>query len=136
MTGRVLFVCDHNAIRSPMAAALLEALGGVAESGGIAPGDPDILSQAVMEEVGLTLPHAPRPVAAAGLDRFERVIALSPEGRDRMLEMTRGTALAVEYWQLADPSLVDGSREMRLAAYRAARDELLKKLKERFGSGG
>ena len=37
---------------------------------------------------------------------------------------------------VADPSLVDGSREMRLAAYRAVRDDLLKKLKERFPSGG
>jgi len=36
---------------------------------------------------------------------------------------------------VADPSLVDGSREQRLAAYRAVRDDLLGKLKERFQTG-
>jgi len=136
MTSRLLFVCNRNAIRSPMAAALLNQLGGTAESAGVSPGQPDLLSQAAMDEVGLTFPQGPRHVDTVILGRFDRIVALSPQAQHRMLELTRNAGTPVEYWQVADPSLVDGSREMRLAAYRAVRDDLLKKLKERFPSGG
>lgn len=136
MIRNVLFVCNRNAIRSPMAAALLNSLDVAAESAGVSPGQPDPLSQAAMVEVGLAFPQGPRPVDAVKLGRFDLVVALSPQAQHRMLEMTRNTRTPVEYWQVADPSLVDGSREMRLAAYRAVREDLLKKLKERFQTGG
>ena len=136
MTTNVLFVCNRNAIRSPMAAALLTKMGIEAESAGVTPGQPDPLSQATMDEVGLAFPCGPRHVDTLKLGRFDLVVALSPQAQHHLLELTRKTRTAVEYWQVADPSLVDGSREMRLAAYRAVRDDLLKKLKERFGSGG
>ena len=136
MTRNVLFVCNRNAIRSPMAAALLNQLGMTAESAGVSPGEPDALSQAVMDEVALAFPQGPRHVDTVRLGRFDLVVALSPQAQHRMLELTRNTRTGVEYWQVADPSLVDGSREQRLAAYRAVRDDLLKKLKERFQTGG
>ncbi len=136
MTGNVLFVCNRNAIRSPMAAALLNQLGVAAESAGVSPGQPDPVSQTIMDEVGLAFPQGPRPVETLKLGRFDLVVALSPQAQHRMLELTRNTQTQVEYWQVADPSLVDGNREMRLAAYRAVRDDLLKRLKERFPSGG
>jgi len=132
MTHAVLFLCNRNAIRSPMAAALLGHLGGEAESAGVTPGEPDPLSGAVLEEIGLTLPQAPRPVDALKLGRFGLIVALSPQAQHRALELTRNLHVPVEFWQVADPSLADGSREQRLAAYRSVRDELLKKLKERF----
>ncbi len=135
MTGNILFVCNRNAIRSPMAAALANQLGLAAESAGVSPGQPDPLSKAIMDETGLAFPQGPRPVDAVKLGHFDRIVALSPQAQHRMLELTRNTRTPVEYWQVADPSLVDGSREMRLAAYRAVRDDLLKKLKERFVSG-
>jgi protein-tyrosine-phosphatase len=136
MTGNVLFVCNRNAIRSPMAAALLNQLGVTAESAGVSPGQPDPLSRTTMDEMGLAFPQGPRHVDTLKLGRFDLVVALSPQAQHRMLELTRNTRTQVEYWQVADPSLVDGSREMRLAAYRAVRDDLLKRLKERFPSGG
>ena len=132
MTHAVLFLCNRNAIRSPMAAALLGHLGGEAESAGVTPGEPDPLSGAVLEEIGLTLPQAPWPVDALKLGRFGLIVSLSPQAQHRALELTRNLHVPVEFWQVADPSLADGSREQRLAAYRSVRDELLKKLKERF----
>jgi hypothetical protein len=39
----------------------------------------------------------------------------------------------VEYWPVADPSAVEGSREQRLDAYRRTRDHILSRLKARFG---
>ena len=136
MPGKILFLCNSNAIRSPMAAVLLNHLAGgpQAESAGITPGEADPLSEAALDEIGLFIPDAPRPVEAVKLGRFDLIVALSPQAQHRALELTRNTGTAVEYWPLADPSVVDGSREQRLAAYRSVRDELLKKLKERFGS--
>jgi len=136
MNGNILFVCNRNAIRSPMAAMLLNHLGGTAQSAGVSPGQPDPLSQVIMDEVGLAFAQGPRHVDTVRLGRFDLIVALSPQAQHRMLELTRNSRTPVEFWQVADPSLVDGSREMRLAAYRAVRDDLLKKLKQRFASGG
>jgi len=128
----VLFLCNRNAIRSPMAAALLAARGGVAESAGIVPGEPDSLAQTVLGEIGLCVPAPPRPVDALKLGHFGLIVALSPQAQHRALEMTRNLRLPVEFWAVSDPTLVDGSREQQLAAYRMVRDELLQKVKDRF----
>ena len=136
MDAPVLFLCNRNAIRSPMAAVLANRMGVAAESAGVTPGVPDPLSQAALDEIGLAIPQGPRDVATVKLGRFGLIVALSPQARHRALELTRHLGTEVEYWAVADPSLVDGSREQRLAAYRAVRDDLLKKLEVRFPSGG
>jgi hypothetical protein len=38
----------------------------------------------------------------------------------------------VEYWPIADPTAVEGSREQRLEAYREVRDQLLARIRARF----
>jgi hypothetical protein len=40
----------------------------------------------------------------------------------------------VEYWPTADPTDTEGSREQRLEAYRTVRDQLLNRIRERFGA--
>jgi protein-tyrosine-phosphatase len=132
----VLFLCNRNAIRSPMAAVLLGHVGGAAaESAGVTSGEPDPLSQAVLGEIGLAIDAAPRTVDALKLGRFDLIVALSPQAQHRALELTRNLPTKVEFWPVADPSVVDGSREQRLAAYRAVRDDLLDKVKHRFPTG-
>jgi protein-tyrosine-phosphatase len=134
----VLFLCNGNAIRSPMAAALLDDLGGgaiSAESAGVKPGEPDPLAEAVLGELGVAFAARPRAVEEVRLGLFDLIVALSPQAQHRALELTRNLPVAVEFWHVADPSLVDGSREQRLAAYRVARDDLLQKLKDRFQTG-
>ena len=42
-------------------------------------------------------------------------------------------SLDVEYWPTPDPTLVSGSREQVLDAYRAVRDQLADRIKARFG---
>jgi len=42
----------------------------------------------------------------------------------------------VEYWPTVDPTAIEGSREQRLDAYRAVRDELMARIRERFGRQG
>ncbi|MNY61738.1 hypothetical protein D3C86_1984550 [compost metagenome] len=39
---------------------------------------------------------------------------------------------AVEHWKTPDPSLVEGSRELVLNAYRELRDSLRKRVRERL----
>lgn len=132
----ILFACTMNAVRSPMAAGLLRRLRPAChvESAGLHPAPPDYLMVAVMAELGLDLSaHTPHRITDLKPGRFSLVVTLSPEAHHRALEWTRAARTPVEYWPTLDASLVEGSREQRLAAYRAVRDDLLHKLKARFG---
>jgi protein-tyrosine-phosphatase len=67
---------------------------------------------------------------------FDLIITLSPRAHHRALELTRALAAKVEYWPTVDPTGIEGSREQRLDAYREVRDQLMARIRERFGSGG
>lgn len=133
----MLFVCGMNAIRSPMGAALTRQLfpGGLyVESAGVKRGEADPFVKIVMEERGIDLSrHRPHTIEELEDTNFDLVITLSPEAHHRALELTRTMALDVEYWPTADPTLVSGSREQVLDAYRAVRDQLAERIKARFG---
>ena len=125
-----------NAVRSPMAAALMRHLTGrriYVESAGVRAGRLDPMAVAAMEEIGLEIgEHRPRCFEDLEDGSFDLVITLSPEAQHKAVEMTRTAATQVEYWPTMDPTAVEGSREQRLAAYRAVRDQLLERLKGRF----
>ena len=142
LPGAVLFACNFNRVRSPMAEALLKrALGDrvyvdscglklePAEAGEGA--DPFVRS--VMEEISVDLArHAPKTFDELEDASFDLVISLTPEAQHRAVEMTRGRAAEIEYWPTFDPTLAEGSREARMAAYREVRDHLAKRIAERF----
>jgi protein-tyrosine-phosphatase len=134
--GAVLFACTLNAVRSPMAAVMLRHLtrGGLyIESAGVRAGDLDPLAVEVMGEIGLEIAkHKPRRFEDLEDGSFDLVITLSPEAQHKAVELTRTAATKVEYWPTMDPTAVDGSREQRLAAYRLVRDQLMRRLKQRF----
>jgi protein-tyrosine-phosphatase len=134
----VLFSCSHNAIRSPMAAALMRHLFGThvyVESCGVHAGVLDPLAVEVMDEIGIDLSHLhPKSFETLSDTSFDLIITLSPQARHKAMEMTRAMAVDVEYWTVPDPSAYDGSREQRLSAYRDARDNILKRLKQRFAA--
>jgi len=132
----VLFACTLNAVRSPMAAAMLRHLtrgGFYIESAGVRAGDLDPLAVEVMGEIGLEIAkHKPRRFEDLEDGSFDLVVTLSPEAQHKAVEMTRTAATQVEYWPTMDPTAVEGSREQRLMAYRAVRDQLMQRLKQRF----
>src|SRR6185295_8789218 len=134
--GAILFACTMNAVRSPMAAAMLRHLsrGGLyIESAGVKAGSLDPLAVEAMEELGLEIgKHKPRRFEDLEDGSFDLVITLSPEAHHKAVELTRTAATKVEYWPTMDPTAVDGSREQRLAAYRLVRDQLMRRLKQRF----
>lgn len=136
LPGSVLFVCSMNAIRSPIAEAILKSLHGrriFVDSAGVRQGEPDPLAVEVLDEIGVDLArHRPKSLDQLDDAFFDLVVTLSPEAHHRALELTRDRACEVEFWRVPDPSLVEGSREQRLDAYRALRDQLLRRIHERF----
>lgn len=137
LPSAVLFACSLNAVRSPMAAALMRHLfpGKIyVESAGVHPGEVDPFAVAVMDEIGIDMSgHAPHAIADLHDTLFDLIVTLAPEAHHQALEMTRTMAVDVEYWPTIDPSHVGGSREQRLEAYRAIRDQLIARIKKRFG---
>lgn len=125
-----------NAVRSPMAAAMLRHLtrGRVhVESAGVRAGSLDPLAVEAMEEIGLQIgKHSPRRFEDVEDGSFDLVITLSPEAQHKAMELTRTAATRVEYWPTLDPTAIEGSREQRLAAYRMVRDQLMARLRARF----
>ncbi|MFI5409087.1 low molecular weight phosphatase family protein [Kaistia sp. UC242_56] len=132
----VLFMCGMNAIRSPIAAAIATQLFPrlYVASAGVRKGEPDPFVTAVMEESGLDLGrHRPHTIEELEDTNFDLVVTLSPQAHHRALELTRTMAVTVEYWPTPDPTLVDGTREQILDAYRDVRDQLRRRIKDRFG---
>jgi protein-tyrosine-phosphatase len=134
--GSVLFVCTMNAVRSPMAAALLRHLKGQeihVESAGVEAGALDPLAVETMAEIGIALAHHPHRIEDLVDGCFDLIVALSPEAEGRAQDWCRTSATPVEHWRTADPTAVEGTPEQRRAAYRAVRDTLRRQIAARFG---
>jgi protein-tyrosine-phosphatase len=137
LPGSVLFACSHNALRSPIAAALMRSLHGrvFVDSVGLRPEPLDPFAAAVLEEIGIDVSgHLPKSFEDLEDDYFDLVISLSPEAHHRAVELTRTSSTEIEFWPVMDPTLVEGNRETRLQAYRELRDHLLERLRARFPS--
>ena len=136
LPGAVLFCCTQNAIRSPMAAAMLRQLHGqriFVDSVGVRAGELDGFAVEAMDEIGLDITkHKPRTFDDLEDSSFDLIISLSPEAQHKAVEMTRTMSCEVEFWNTFDPSVVEGSREQRLDAYREVRDRLMRRIRERF----
>src|SRR6185312_14421283 len=135
----VLFACSMNAVRSPMAAALMRQMVGkqvYVASAGAQKGEVDPFAVAVMDEIGIDITRH-KPMTFEELEdleglNFDLVVTLSPPAHHKALELTRTAAVEVEYWPTVDPTVGEGSREQRLGAYRELRDQLLARIRERF----
>lgn len=141
----VLFCCNFNQVRSPMAEALMKHLIGTrifVDSCGLKRGsyDADIddmevdpLAAEVMRELGVDLSrHRCKTFAELEDDSFDLVVSLTPEAQHRAVELARGRSAEIEYWPTPDPTLTEGSRDHRLETYRQVRDGLAARIAERF----
>lgn len=138
----VLFCCDHNSIRSPMGEGIMKQHVGTSifvQSAGVK-NDVDIdgFAIAVCAEIDVELTkHKVRSfedLANWGddLDAYDLIIALSPASAAVAREHTENSATEVEFWDIADPTGPAESREVKLAAYRAVRDDIAQRIKTRF----
>ena len=139
----ILFCCDHNAVRSPMAEGIMKKLYGtgtyVQSVGVINDLEIDGFSIAVCEEIGVELSRH-RSSSFDEMERwgddlssFDLIVALSPASQRRALELTRLFHLTVEYWPILDPTGIGENREMKLLSYRQTRDQIVSKLREKWG---
>ena len=138
----VLFACGLNAVRSPMAASLLQQMFPqlYVKSAGVRKGELDPFVVSVMAELGQDI-STHKPTTFEELEdweglNFDLIITLSPEAHHKALELTRTLAADVEYWPTHDPSTSDGNREQKLDAYREVCDQLLLRIRRRFARVG
>lgn len=134
--GAVLFACTSNAIRSPMAEGLLKHLLGhriYVDSVGVWTVELDPFAVEAMEEIGIDISrHRAKTFDDLEDSSYDLIVSLSPEAQHRAVELTRTMACEVEYWSTFDPSLIEGSRAVRLDAYRRVRDQLKERIEARF----
>lgn len=136
LPSAILFACTHNALRSPMAAALMKHFHGHrvwVQSVGVHKGELDPFAVEVMDEIGIDISkHKPSRFEDLEDSFFDMVVSLSPEAHHHALEMTRNMSCEALFWNTLDPSLIDGNRETRLEEYRAVRDQLSRRILQRF----
>ena len=136
LPGAVLFCCTMNSVRSPMAEAILKQIHGqriFVDSVGVRAQEIDGFVIAVMDEIGIDMTrHRAKTFDDLEDESFDLIISLSPEAQHKAVDMTRTMACDVEFWNTMDPSIVEGSREERLEAYRTVRDGLMKRIRQRF----
>ncbi|MFZ5961933.1 low molecular weight phosphatase family protein [Thalassococcus sp. BH17M4-6] len=140
----VLFCCDHNAVRSPMAEGIMKKLYGfdtyVQSVGVLNDLDIDGFAIAVCKEIGVELSrHRARNFEdleqyGEALSGFDLVVAMSPASQKQAVEATRMFHLTVEYWPIMDPTGLGESREAKLNAYRQTRDQIYENLKGKWGN--
>ncbi len=143
MPSSVLFCCDHNSARSPMAEGLMKKMYGqdayVQSAGVFNDLEIDGFSVAVCQEMGVELSrHRSRSFDEMqqwgdDLSGFDLVVALSPASQRKALELTRVFHLEVEYWPILDPTGLGNKRTEKLEAYRQARDQIVARMLNRFG---
>ena len=136
LPSAVLFACSQNSLRSPMAEGIMKHLHGrriFVDSVGVRASALDPFAAEVMEEIGISIDsHRSKSFDELEDGSFDVIITLSPEAQHSAVEMTRTMACEVEFWHTFDPSIVEGNREARLNAYRQVRDQLMKRIMERF----
>lgn len=139
----VLFCCDHNSARSPMAEGIMKKLYGTGtyvQSAGVKSDlEIDGFSIAVCAEIDVELSrHRVRSFDEMrqwgdDLSSFDLVVALSPASQRRALELTRVFHLDVVYWPIMDPTGLGNTRAEKLDAYRQTRDQIMEELVKRWG---
>lgn len=134
-SGKVLFLCYLNSIRSPMAEGLMQRAypDAVVDSCGLASGELDDLMVGVMRERGVDMTgHESRTLDQMAKD-YDVVIALTAEAGPVAEGYFEGTGAVVETWQLPDPTKFYYDVRQMMNDYRAVRDNLDMRIKRRFG---
>ncbi len=138
LPASVLFACNLNAVRSPMAAGIMRYWFGsrcYVDSIGVRIGELDPFAVSVMDEIGIDISaHTPKSFEDLMDSSFDMIVSLTPEAHHQALELTRTMAIECEYWPTFDPTITAGSREQIMESYRQVRDALQTRIQTRFGT--
>ena len=133
---RVLFVCQLNSVRSPMAEGLLRKHIGddvSIQSCGLSPVEPNDFMLSVMREIGIDMSdHQPLGLAEVQDQSFDRVIAFTRSVQSAAEAAFEGRDLEIELWAVPDPG--EGSLDVRalLNNYRAIRSNIQARIAREF----
>lgn len=104
------------------------------DSAGTRRGELDPFVVAVLDELGIDASrHRPKTFDDLEDLSYDLIITLAPDAQHRALDITRYASCEIEYWPTLDPSVVEGSRAVRLDAYRQVRDQIWSRITARFG---
>lgn len=124
----VLFVCNQNAVRSPMAHGLADYHWKrriFVDSVGLIAGLLDPFSVSVMKELKINIAtRPPRALNEVDPSKFDIVVALTPQSYNKLQPLLSGTSTQLEYWPTFDPCDSEGNRDQVMGAYRSVRDQL------------
>jgi protein-tyrosine phosphatase len=136
LPSAVLFCCTMNEIRSPMAEGIMKRFHGkqvFVDSAGVHLGNLDPIMVEVMAEIGVDMSkHKPKVFDTLEDDSFDMIIALSPHAQHKAVDLTRFMSCEARFWNIFDPSLVEGTRDSKVTAYRQVRDQLQQKILDLF----
>lgn len=121
MSDPILFVCQLNMVRSPMAEGLARKRGLEAVSCGLEPGETDEMMIAVMREVGVDMSaHEPQSLQSVASQSFSKIIAFT-EDSFAAVQSVFGDDAQVELWSI--PMSNTGSYDVRaiMDSYRTIR---------------
>ena len=91
--------------------------------------------QAVMMEKGIdTSSHEPETLEELEDHFVDLVVTLTQQAHDATLDFFRDEAVEVEFWPTENPSIAIGRRDEVLETYRNTRNELEKRIIERFSN--
>jgi protein-tyrosine-phosphatase len=127
----ILFACNMNSVRSPMAEAVAKSLFPTlrVESCGVYEGIVDPFVTDVLREEGIEEPRlGPKTFGQMRIEDFDRVIALTPEAAAE----ARRLGAKVDFWEVENPTDTRGDNEQVRDAYRRVRDALRRKIAATF----
>jgi arsenate reductase len=135
-TKGILFLCVANSARSQMAEGLARAIappGMAIWSAGSRPTRVRPEAVTVLGELGIDITaHRAKSMEEVPMDQVDTVVTLCAEEE---CPLVPGAVRRIP-WHLPDPAAVEGSHQERLAAFRAVRDELRRRLPPLLGVSG
>jgi arsenate reductase len=145
LPGSILFCCDHNAVRSPVAEGLMKKLHGgrvFVQSAGVHHDlevDPFMVVVAGELDVDISR-HRAKSFSEMedwgdDMGSYDIIVSLSPAAQRRALEYARHLSIEVIYWPTLDPTGIGERREQKLDAYPQTRDQILRSIISTFGPG-
>jgi thioredoxin type arsenate reductase len=134
LAASILFLCVANSARSQIAEGLARRLappGTRVYSAGSEPGTIHPLAVRVLAEAGVDAAgQRSKGLDAVPLDEIDLVVTLCTEEVCPLFPRP----VRKQHWPLSDPARVDGDEAVRLAAFRAVRDELARRIPGLLGS--
>lgn len=135
---KILFLCSENAVRSPIAEALLKRMAGPdvqVYSAGVEATQIHPFAIAVMMEKDINLmDHESCSYEELEERDFDLIIALSAPAWDLARTIASDNGAAVEYWDTPAPPEMGASanRDQMIEAYRRIRDDIARHITNRF----